>query len=1177
MKQTQEIQIFDAVNQPLKPGVHLVEASAGTGKTYAIAMLVLRFIAERELEIDRILIVTYTRAATAELRARVRRRLVEGWEILSGSSGEFDPTLTAWAQTIPETERGQICLRLRLAIANIDQAAIFTIHGFCQRMLMERALESGGPFDAELVTDIDPVVQEVADDFWRECLYPASGLLAAAVRREAKAPEQLLATVRRSLRSGALLPEKRKSPAAAEAELDAEKSRFCSWWQQNRDRFSRQYEEDEAAGFFNAALRDEWRAVGSACDQMARGGAIPEKLHLFSAESLCDPGTKLLNRRRVKDAVSFCRERIFPPVEQLRDGERQLVLSVRCDLAGRLRAGVNRRLSERGWLSFDALINNLAEALQGDDGRLLRHGLSQRFGAALIDEFQDTDGEQYTIFSTLFGHGAHHLFLIGDPKQAIYSFRGADIHSYFAARRAADTLLTLNKNYRSHPKVTAAINHLFSGPPRPFLYAAEKLPFVPVESRDLSECDHLEVGGEPADGLEFWLLPEPPKKRWSSAAARAVLLRGVAAEISRLISEEAVIVDHERRRPLLPGDIAILVRTNTVATECVDTLADAGIPAVTLSRQSVWESEQCRQLLLVVQAILAPGDLGRFRAGLACGWFGLSGCDIDRINADEERLGAWRERMLGYRRRWQESSFFAMMVELLHTEEVLQRLAVEKRGERMIANIRQLLGLAGEQEEARHLQPRELLEWLRRSAAGEVRGDDELLLESDEDAVQVVTMHRAKGLEYGVVFCLDLWQTGDRLRREQHQVVAREGGRTVIDLGSAEFSRHRRDATLEAEAEALRLLYVAVTRARFRCCVPWVDCQGRGMVADSLASPLAWLLFGTRCDSEGRISQISAEEQVAALTEHCARSGATLRRLEDEPQVSFAPPPAKKKALHLVETCRNPADHWQLTSFTSLAGLSESGHEVMQREVEGDEDAALIPLPALPAGPRFGNIIHGLLEELPFGELHGERFDELSASLCLRHRVSVDTAQLELLLNNVVQTPLPTAAGNTFTLAGLSESACLKEMEFCMSLGDCTAAALSDLLTTADAAVSPLGDRRLAGFLSGFIDLICYHDGRYWLLDYKSNNLGPRRSSYRRESLLAAMRAHNYGLQYWIYTLVIHRWLRRRIPDYSYERHFGGVFYLFVRGMQPGTSDGVYSTRPAAEVVARFDELTGGG
>ncbi len=167
----------------------------------------------------------------------------------------------------------------------------------------------------------------------------------------------------------------------------------------------------------------------------------------------------------------------------------------------------------------------------------------------------------------------------------------------------------------------------------------------------------------------------------------------------------------------------------------------------------------------------------------------------------------------------------------------------------------------------------------------------------------------------------------------------------------------------------------------------------------------------------------------------------------------------------------------------------------MQREVEGDEDAALIPLPALPAGPRFGNIIHGLLEELPFGELHGERFDELSASLCLRHRVSVDTAQLELLLNNVVQTPLPTAAGNTFTLAGLSESACLKEMEFCMSLGDCTAAALSDLLTTADAAVSPLGDRRLAGFLSGFIDLICYHDGRYWLLDYKSNNLGPRRST----------------------------------------------------------------------------------
>lgn len=1178
---------FDAVHLKLEKGVYLVEASAGTGKTYAIAMLVLRFVAELGLEIDHILIVTFTRAATAELRARVRQRLVDGWLILSGESTDADATLTAWAQTIPEEKRTEARIRLKLAIANIDQAAIFTIHSFCQRMLREHALESSQPFNSELLSDTKAVVQEVVDDFWRENLYPVSTLAGSILREVAGTPEELLKTVSQAKGKGRLLPEAVPPFAEAEDALNAAVADFSQWWDEHGEALRDQYAKDDEAGWFNKKLKEGWPALMDGLAKMCAGIGVPEDLSLLDSEFLTDLDSGLLKKVKLKKLgrEGFCKGRIFPPQEifkPLADALGTLKLSCRCQLAGTLREEVRRRMGRTGSLSYDDLIHNVAAGLKGDGGELLQQSLAERFGAALIDEFQDTDSDQYYIFKRLFVDGNHILFLIGDPKQAIYSFRGADIHSYFQARSSASYQLTLKKNYRSHPRMVEGVNQLFKGREKPFLYEEEDLPFFPVTTLEESESAGLAgPDAEEASGLEYWVLPEPESgKRWSSRKAQDCICAHVVAEISHLLTDRWSITDKGVNRFLAPQDIAILVRTNSVAADYVDALANAGIPAVTLSRDSVYASKECRELLLLMQAILEPSNQRQFKAGLALHWFGMSGQELRAVCEDEERFGAWRERMAEYQRQWREESFFVMMVRLLREEKVFHRLVARRRGERIISNIQQLLSLARDEAEDRRLGPFELLQWLRRRREEEKREEAELLLESDEAAVQVVTMHKAKGLEYGIVFCPDLWRPIDMLKSETNQLVVWDGSDMVIDLGSNEFEKHREMARWENQAEALRLLYVAVTRAKLRCYVVWADCSASGRALDSFLSPLSWLLFGVRQNDDGRVTPLTREEQLELLQKAAAGSSTGLRELESDPPQPEGTLPVGHKKLSVREVSRNLVTDWQRSSFSSLSRLSDYEHEGSNETAGEGGDTAAIPLTGLPAGPHFGNLVHGLLEEHSFSMLSriekNEEFTARCHELSRRFGAEVETEKLALLLQNVVQGSLipPGAAGDCFSLAQIADTACLKEMEFYMSLGHCEAADLGTLLG-ADPAVTSLRPHSLEGYLTGFIDLLCEHDGRYYLLDYKSNHLGDRLADYEGESLLGAMRAHNYGLQYWIYTLVLHRWLGRRIENYNYAQHFGGVFYLFVRGMTPGGTGGIYTTRPDEKLLREFDRITG--
>ncbi len=1189
---------FNSAISSLHKGVNLVEASAGTGKTFAIAMLVLRFVVEKEIDLKNILIVTFTNAATRELRGRIRKRLVEARDILedaeSGQKREtFDQPLIDWADKFAGKEtREDAILRLKLAIYSIDEAPIFTIHSFCQRMLAEQALESNQPFDCELLSDIEQLKKEIAQDFWRSLFYRDCGSIEATLLCDKRfaTPDALLASVNQTAEHIKIEPSCGDFAAEKEAVLRLFTD-IRRWWSDWRELFYKKLTEAEGQGYLKKDLAGGWRQWVDSLDKWCSAENAPLFIHpewLIKNEFLKQlNGTKLQGNKKKEFVADLL---FFSGAEHLGKQLDTIFLHYRVQFAEILKKEISLRLDRQGGMGFDGLINNLANALENEQNGQLQNILAKRFSAALIDEFQDTDSKQYSIFSRLFGSGGHFLYLIGDPKQAIYGFRGADILSYFVARESKGVrLLTLDTNYRSHPFLINEINRLFSERENPFLYSAEKLPFSPVKARSPKECAELrEADGTNANGMVYQLLPSDERKkdnRWGATDARALILQQTVAEIGRLLeAERYYICEGEQQQPLTPKDIAVLVRRNDTGEEYANALADMGIPAVVTSRTSVFSSVECGELLILLAAILAPNTIRRAKAALALSWFGYDGGDIYEIGNDESRLGEWQLRLAEYRRKWQNASFFSMITTLLREEKALVCLARGMRGERRISNLRQLLVLIEEETLARNLSPQEVYHWLVRQKSGlDGVEESELLLESDREAVQIVTMHSAKGLEYGVVFCVDLWGGSDTLAGEKNQLVYKEKEELFLDLGSDAFDSHREEAKKERQAEELRLLYVALTRAKMRCYTVWADVKGvKRKTIDSFNSALGYLLFP---NMDEKTCDYSCQQQ--SISTRVNSDGVFMEILAaeaDMPEVSSFHISSEENLQRRQRKRHNSGSFWRLSSFSSLAGLSEYGYEITGEKVcESQEKSKEIAVVGLPAGARFGSTVHDIFENGSFAELaeNSEQCLERCRESAAVYGIAADAEKLAELVRQTLQTPLKELletgdSSDNFSLSQLTDGDCIKEMPFYLLHGAVKTDKICGLLAD-DPAVVPLEKKEIEGYLTGFLDLICKWNGRYYIMDYKTNYLGNFLADYQGDGLLAAMRSHNYGLQYWLYTVALHRYLRKMIEDYDYSMHFGGVFYLFVRGMMAGLpGSGVFFTVPPAEKVRALDTLLGG-
>ena len=1159
----------------LLKGINLIEASAGTGKTYAIAMLVLRFVVEHDFKIEQLLVVTFTKAATEELKDRVRARLAEAKRALDGRVDRDNTDVQEWLESL-ELESSVIKQRLTTALLDLDRAGIFTIHGFCQRVLREHALESGQLFDAELTDDLAAIKQACADDFWRRQIYTRSVSEVALLTATYKVPKQLLHSVNFIADQHKVYPEVDSLDKVLNAlQLLVDKAKDHLEVSANilRTGFADQT--------FKASYSDAFELNFASLSAWLRKDCVKipsnEALLLLTEQSV----TEALNGNKFRTNKAQSSEQRkadyladlaidTTAFDALAKAMSQLSLVLRRMLLETLRVELDKRLQQLNVMSFDNLISRLAEALDSDklSGGDLIVELRQRFAVALIDEFQDTDNSQWSIFSSLFAVSSHYLYLIGDPKQAIYKFRGADIYSYLSAQQQAQHSYTLGHNWRSHPQLVTAVNRLFK---REHAFLLADLSFNEVQAAKTSADGEIQQNGQTLAPMMLWQLAQSDTKAgfWTAGKAAEQISVAVINEVVALLSDGYRL--QPANRLLLAKDIAILVRTNAQAREYQAALRAVGVPSVLNNTESVFASQEASDLYALLQAVAHPGDSGFLKQALTLNWFALDGAALYQIINDELALDGWLSRFASYYQLWQKAGLMAMMQQLLAQEAIRPKLATGSLAERRLTNIHQLIELLQQAAVDEHLGINKTLDWLQTAMTQESASEaQQLRLESDEDAVKIVTMHRSKGLEYSVVFCPCSWQRSDRLKSEKSLIQCHVDGQMIVDLGSEDFEQHRVQALAEELAEDCRMFYVAVTRAKYRCYVVWADQRSENRANESA---MAWLLELAEQDYDGQQTLLEGlvDANPLSFSYQCLQTtDVPIRVWQHELSVSMP--------LAARERKRSLYTRWQMSSYTALSALSQ--HDAPEWPEDKAREPQLIVTEAetilidaalsLPRGTVTGNVVHDLLENCSFSDL-AELKDITVAQdkACQRYGLSLEQPeQLAVLLQAVVTTPLA-EQDQDFCLKNLEPNKFIKEMPFYLAMQTMDANQINVILQ--DTAVyQSLDSKVMCGYLTGFIDLICEHKGLYYLLDYKTTSL----PDYQPEQLAQAMYAHNYGLQYWLYTVVLHRYLQQRLPDYNYESHFGGVRYLFVRGMRPEVAmSGVYQDRPDVTKVKALADL----
>jgi exodeoxyribonuclease V beta subunit len=1166
------MQPLDPLELPLN-GCLLLEASAGTGKTYTLALLFLRLLLEQGLSVDQILVVTFTRAATGELRDRIRRRIREALLMLDQQGAE-DQLLRALLDRLsPDLARQ----RLGDALVRMDEAAIQTIHGFCQRVLQEHAFESATSFTVELMENDLALQLQIMEDFWRNRFYPASDEEAAWALQNWGDPRGLLKALGQAATSECrFVPE--VVPEDVESLLMQAREAFAGVQQilrQDRVAVEHILRADSCLLRNDKTYRiaDRVPELCQAMENLAGLSAMPHTLAKGVEKLAWSEMAEMLKKKCAQPPE----HPLFHAFDHFLHLHRQCMRDLKLLVFSQARAFLRRELARRkqrlGLLAFDDLLHQLERALSrpGSGERLAGH-LRRRYPVALVDEFQDTDPVQYRLFSSVYQGASTTLCMIGDPKQAIYSFRGADIFTYMQARRTTrpECRYTMTVNYRSTPAMVQAVNALFSRREDAFVFS-EAIGFQPVTAA-AGQAGPLLLNGHPLPPMTGLLLDrdflkKPGKATISKERARDSAVLFCADEIVQLLEAgkegRAVIDGH----PLGTADIAILVRTHREAEAMQAGLRLRGINSLSLGQSSVFESSEAGQLAQVLVALVDCTDAGRIRTCLATELFGCSGETIHGLREDEQAWTARLSDLQQYRQIWREQGFMAMFQHLLVREGVTRRLTGQVGGERSLTNYLHLAELLQESPAGEH-GAAALLRWFKHQIDNPDPGSEAQLirLENDEQLIRIVTVHRAKGLEFPVVFLPFFWNGRALPKDKPLQFHSRDSYQLTIDWGSGEEA-HRRWAEEERLAEELRLLYVALTRAKSCCMFSW------GLVGGLEWTGLAFLVHRGRCP-----------ENEAVMREELARMNDTAPLLElrsfpaefshqrlagHEASVTLAPRQFSGRIL----------PGWTMTSYSRLSSDGPASPD----EGERDESRSLLaPLAedfrspfTFPRGAAAGTCLHNLLEQLDFNRPAGAQQSLITEVL---EQGGIDARWQESVsgwLDDILAAELPAACA----LNQLDRQDRINELDFLFPLEQMDMQRFKTLLETAGFRAPAVSMPSLQGLMKGFIDLVFRHQGRYWIVDYKSNYLGPNAADYGPAALAACMDSHQYHLQLLIYTLALHRFLGARLPGYDYHEHLGGVYYLFLRAMGPRQTlaSGIYALRPEAELIMALDDCCRGG
>jgi exodeoxyribonuclease V beta subunit len=1186
----EEFKDFDLLNVPLK-GTSLIEASAGTGKSFSIAGLFLRLLIESRVSVNEILVVTFTQAATEELRDRIRRSITDALEAFAGGTCKerFLQSLVA-----REKDREDAVNRLNTALRNFDRAAIMTIHGFCWRILKENAFESLSMFDVELVSSQELIKTEIVDDYWRQHLYSESALFVQYGLQSGLSQDSLVKLFGKHLSRPFLKVIPTVEPVDGSVQEQAFVESFeilRSAWPSAREEVSKLLTNTDVLkkNCYKTEKIPAWIAgMDSFLSRPRASCTLFSGFEKFTTAELCRSARKNCEPP-AHPFFDLC-ERLHCSHATLLDLYARKIIGLKSELFRFANRELSARKGRMNVLYFDDLLLNLLGALQGKAGEQLAGTIRGKFRAALIDEFQDTDPLQYTILKEVFARKPSVLFFIGDPKQSIYGFRGADIFAYMEAARDVRTRFTLRENWRSEPELVTALNVLFESNPRPFVY--EAIRFHPCRPALARPSEKLLIDHKPEPAFHMWIVEDKPDaaKSIPKKEARRSILKAVAGEIAELLR-----LGKEGRallggRPLGEEDIAVLVRRNQDAVQMQQILSGLHIPSVLYSTGNLFDSHEAMEVQRVLSSIAAPENGRLFRAALVTDMLGLRAGDLETVITEERPWEAWVVRFTQYRDLWVGRGFIRMFRRFLHQEEVLSRLMRYRDGERRCTNLLHLAEVLHQVSVDRRLNRAGLLKWLaiHRAGVGTEPEEHPIRLESDERAVKLVTVHKSKGLEYQIVFCPFSWD-GSTHRNSREPLIFHTGDTPAgltLDLGSECAEENRKRAEKENLSENLRLLYVSLTRAKARCYLVW------GRFRDGETSAPAYLFYPPpRFEEDG---------VVAATRNHFLQleNGFTekLRELERKagPELVIHPIPEIRADGQVVEPCepvrlscrvfKGNIDREQ--GFASFSSLVSAQPRWTEPDDHDPEATATVRTPvekpqgffSFPGGMRAGSFLHALFENLEFTSMDSESMKKTIREKLIEHGYDpVWVEEVHTMVQRVLEAVLDPELPD-LRLSRVVSKDRIQELEFFWPLRRVTPNRLAKILSGQDIPqgfsehVGRLEFSPLRGYMRGFLDLLFRFNGRYYLVDWKSNDLGATIEDYGREGMSAAMQKGLYVLQYLIYTVAVDRYLGLRLPDYRYEDHFGGVFYIFLRGVDPdrGPEYGIFRARPSEDLIRRL-------
>lgn len=1168
MSDLQPLEIFKV---PLN-GTSLVESSAGTGKTYNIASLYVRAILELGLEPSQILVMTFTEAATAELKARLRERIRESLSVFNQEEDpedEFFSSLLSAGYTDPKH-------KLKKALDSFDEASVFTIHGFCNRLLTEYTVHFDVPSNVELLTNGDELLQECVDEYWLEFNRRAQGestqwFALNYLIEIGFGPDELKKLVKEVLAetNARIIPDLKLENLETEVkEIQGLFSEIKNQWSEQKTSLKDILFSGHLHGgkFKKDKLDDYWNVLSDWVEKSGFSFKYPPEikkfsLYLYDSLNKSAPDYEVLGISRSIDRFI-----------DLFEGLSKIKVAFLNESIDTIRTRYKALKQSRQVLEYDDMLTKVEEGLKAETSISLRKRLALKYPFALVDEFQDTDQIQYNILKSIYHNREDTgLFMIGDPKQAIYSFRGADVYTYLEAKSdlTKGQAYGLMENYRSNSRMIEGVNQLFEGSQHSFIdheIQYQKARF-PVNKDDLNYLYDNE--GNKVNPLQFIELNND--KYTNKSSVNEDIYSALTRQILELTSGKYKVIagNSEALETVKEKHIAILVWKGADGEKIQEVLRDAGIKSVLRSNTSVFSTEVSIDLFRALNAILNLSyELG-LKAALAGSLFGYSAVDLKDLEENEYRWATLIADLTTIRDEWNKHGFERALNLFFDQFQVFETLSSYQNAERKISNLLHLTELISIKSRDNRFNPNALVRWfyskINDDTSAKAKDEEQLRLESDDELVQITTMHSSKGLQYPIVFCPFLWSS-KVISDNEELIKLKKDGKTIVDL-SGEVQHDNKQEYIQIardqnKAEDVRLAYVSLTRSISACYVFLPDYN------KIQNSPISYILNGK--DISDSIDFASIRSKIETK-EHIELREPEQGPVSNNNKSDFEPETLKVKSFKRNDVLKYP----RMLSYSSLVGGhgddgSAKDHDGILNEntYKDDKITKVKNRFSFPRGANAGSFLHQIFEDISFQE--PDDLSKLVQDNLLRfgfeeHWQEPVREWMEQSLHHNLGIP-------DTSLSALPDAQVIKEMEFFFPVNKLQTSEIWRLIRLKYSDNSEV--ESFEGYLKGYIDLIFEWQGKYYILDYKSNHLGNDGDDYCEEALNNAMLDAGYDLQYHLYTLALDRYLSTSISDYTYEEQFGGVLYLFLRGIDPSEpGSGIFFDKPDPQLIRSLNDI----